>query len=230
MVEFDGCHIMVDDGTVLATLPMLAGETQSPLRSQVEFRVDLLFLGVQIATHEECQLDQTSVSMLHDDGSRVHIIECKPAMICFTCRRADITCTQSDGTVMDMRRERVQRKHRLSRAAASFGSKYEVLARMLRSYRSAIADKEDELIHLYEVRDSLSSAFGSKSNALRKLEMPESDWKRLGQLCNDLPLRQGRHRGCVKQPIRDASDEELKEARCLAVSFIELYINYLARI
>jgi hypothetical protein len=100
---------------------------------------------------------------------------------------------------------------------------------MLRSYQCSIADPEDELIHLYEVRDSLSSAFGDKSKALRKLSITEPAWKRLGLLCNVLPLSQGRHRGYVNQPIRSASDEELEEARHLAASFIESYIEYLEK-
>ena len=229
IAELDGCHIVVDEGTVLASLPMVAGDTRSPLRHDVEAYVDSLFLGVQIATHKECELSRPSVSTPHEDGSRGYILECEPGVIRITGGQVDLTYTRTDGTVVDTRRERIQRKHGLSRAAASFGPKDEVLARMLRSYRSAIADVEDELIHLYEVLDSLSSAFGSQSDALRDLGMPKPAWSRLGQLCNDLPLHQGRHRGRVKQPIRDASAEELDEARRLAASFIESYINYLAR-
>ncbi len=227
--EFQGCHFVVDDGTVLVTLPMDAGETQSSLRRQVEAYVDSLFLGVQIATHKECQISRPSVSTLQDDGSRGFILECEPGVFLATGGHADLIYTQSDGNVVDTRRERIQRTHGLSRAAASFGPKSEVLARMLRSYRSAIADVEDELIHLYEVLDTLSSSFGSQTDALHSLGMPKRDWSRLGQLCNVLPLRQGRHRGHVRQPMRDASSEELEEARRLAASFIKSYIDYLSR-
>ena len=45
---------------------------------------------------------------------------------------------------------------------------------MLRSYRSAISDTEDALIHLYEVLDSLSSAFGSQNAALQCLGMSKA--------------------------------------------------------
>lgn len=227
--EFDGCQIVVEDGAVHATVPMVAGETQSALRHQVEAYVDSLFLGVQVATHEHCQIRQPSVSTLHDDGSRGYISECEPGVIRIKGGQVDLRYTRSDGTVVDTRRDRIQRKHSLSRAAADFGTKDEVLTRMLRSYRSAISDTKDELIHLYEVLDSLSSAFGSQSGALRSLGMSKPAWSRLGQLCNHLPLRQGRHRGRVKQPIRDASEEELKEARGLAASFIESYVRYLER-
>lgn len=228
-VEFNDCHITVDDGAVLATLPLVAGETRSPLRRSVESYVESLFLGVQVATHTDCQLGRPSVSTLHDDGSRGYILECETGVFRTTGGNVDLTYTRTDGTIVDTRRERIERKHSLSRAAACHGPKDEVLARMLRSYRSSITDTEDELIHLYEVLDSLTSVFGSQSDALRNLVMPKQAWSRLGQLCNDLPLRQGRHRGRVKQLIRSASDDELEEARRLAASFIESYINYLQR-
>jgi hypothetical protein len=225
--EFDGCRITVDDGVVLATLPLVAGETRSSLRTTVESYVESLFLGAQIATHLECQIGRPSVSTLNDDGSRGNIIECEPGVARANGHPVDLRYTQSDGTVVDTRRERIERIHRFTRAAASYGPKDEALARMLRSYRSAIADKEDELIYLFEVRDCLTSVFGSQSKAFRSLRIPKPSWSRLGQLCNDLPLRQGRHRGFVKGSIRNASEEELQEARSLAANFIESYIKYL---
>jgi hypothetical protein len=227
--QFDGCQIVVDDGAVLATVPIVAAETRSALRRHVEAYVESLFLGVQVATHEQCQIGRPSVSTLHDDGSRGYIIEGEPCVIRIKGGQVDLTYTRSDGTVVDTRRDRIQRKHSLSRAAAEFGTRDEVLARMLRSYRSAIADTEDELIHLYEVLDSLSSAFGSQSATLRSLGTSKKAWSRLGQLCNELPLRQGRHRGRIQQPTRNASKEELKEARDLAAGFIESYLRYLER-
>lgn len=226
--EFDGYPITLDDGAVLATLPMVAGDTRSPLRKAVEFYVESIFLGVQVAAHTECQLGRPSASTLNDEGSRGYILECETGVARVKGGCVDLSYTRSDGTVVDTRRERIDRKHRLSLAAASYGSD-EALARMLRSYRVAISDKDDELIHLYEVRDSLLSVFGSKPKALRKLGTTERAWNRLGELCNVLPLRQGRHRGCVGQPIRSASDEELEEARSLAASFIESYLQHLGR-
>jgi hypothetical protein len=101
--------------------------------------------------------------------------------------------------------------------------------RLLRSYRSAVADADDELIHLYEVLDTLVSAFGSQTEALRWLGQPKQKWSRLGRLCNVLPLRQGRHRGRVGEALRSASEEELAEARDLSTTFIESYIAYLER-
>lgn len=230
IAEVNGCSVTVEDGTVVAELPLLAGETQSPLRNNIESYIESLFLGAQVATRIECRLGRPSISILNDDGSRGCIIECEPGVAKGTGGRVELIYTQSDGTVIDTRRKRIERQHRLSRAAAFYGPKDEVLSLMLRSYRSSIEDPEDELIHLYEIRDSLNSAFGDNNIALSKLGITKAAWSRLGQLCNALPLRQGRHRGCVNQPVRSASEDELEEARHLAASFIESYIAYLEQV
>ena len=123
--------------------------------------------------------------------------------------------------------DRIERKRRLAFAAATLGGKDETLARMMRSYRTAIGDKTDELVHLFEIRDSISARFGNRTEALRQLRFPKTRWSRLGELCNHLPLREGRHRGYFGPEIRSASKEELSEARALAIELIESYIHYL---
>jgi hypothetical protein len=50
---------------------------------------------------------------------------------------------------------------------------------------------------------------------------------RLGQLCNDEPLRQGRHNGRHVATLRDATDAELVEARGIAQNMIEAYVAHL---
>jgi hypothetical protein len=222
------CKITVDEGVVVAILPLVAEETKLQLRRTVEAHVESLFLGVRVAGHATCQLSGPSISTLKEDGSRGSIIEVELGSVQISGCQADIRYTRSDGTVVDTRRDRIERKHRLSLAAATHGPNDEALARMLRSYHSAISDMEDELIHLYEVLDTLTSVFGTQTKALRQLGQPKRNWSRLGQICNELPLRQGRHRGRVV-PLRSASEEELTEARDLSAGFIESYIEHLER-
>ena len=59
------------------------------------------------------------------------------------------------------------------------------------------------------------------------LAITSSQWSRLGQLCNDEPLRQGRHRGKTRVALRDASEDELFEARRIACDMIVAYLQYL---
>jgi antirestriction protein ArdC len=53
-------------------------------------------------------------------------------------------------------------------------------------------------------------------------------WDRLHELCNDMPLKQGRHLGSMKRDDRrDATEDELREARGIARMMIEKYLNYI---
>lgn len=95
---------------------------------------------------------------------------------------------------------------------------------MLRSYDAGVRDPNNELVHLYEIRDALSVKFGGESSARAALAITASQWSRLGQLCNNEPSRQGRHRGKTGEALRDASEGELVETRGIARAMIEAYL------
>jgi hypothetical protein len=59
------------------------------------------------------------------------------------------------------------------------------------------------------------------------LKIDENDWKELGRLCNDEPLRQGRHEGKHFEDLRDATTAELSEAHRIAKNMIDAYLSYL---
>ncbi len=98
---------------------------------------------------------------------------------------------------------------------------------MLNSYHTAVADSNNELVHLYEIREGISAKFGSESAVRKLLNISSSQWSRLGQLCNNEPLKQGRHRGKTIGALRDASESELAEAREISRAMIEAYLQYL---
>jgi hypothetical protein len=82
-------------------------------------------------------------------------------------------------------------------------------------------------VHLYEIRDALSQHFGGGSAATAALQISSAQWSRLGQLSNNEPLTQGRHRGKQLGVLRDATNAELTEARDIARAMIESYLAYL---
>ncbi len=91
----------------------------------------------------------------------------------------------------------------------------------------ATNNKSHELIHLYEVIEALSKKFGSQQSARQSLAISRKDWSRLGEIANDLPLKQGRHAGKKINELRDVTIAELIEARQLAQRFVKAYLNYL---
>jgi len=94
---------------------------------------------------------------------------------------------------------------------------------MLLSYDAGVRDPNNELVHLYEIRDALSTKFGGENSVRAALTITSAQWSRLGQLCNHEPLRQGRHRGKSGEAMRDASEAELAESRSIARAMIEAW-------
>jgi hypothetical protein len=97
---------------------------------------------------------------------------------------------------------------------------------MLSSCGNSVKNPANELVHLYEIGDAIKTKFGRKHKAIKALNLKE-DWDRLGKLSNHEPLTQGRHRGEHIGTLRDATDEELAEARLIAKRMILAYLKYL---
>jgi hypothetical protein len=97
----------------------------------------------------------------------------------------------------------------------------------LNSYKAAVDDPANELVHLYEIRDALAGHYGGDAAARAKLGISEKEWKRLGILANDAPLKEGRHRGRHSKKLRHATAAELDEARKIARGWITAFADQL---
>jgi len=140
----------------------------------------------------------------------------------------DFRITDKDGNIIaDSKRDRIERKKSLADLVSAHRASDGLLAAMLRSYAESVRDPNNELVHLYEIRDALAVKFRGEKPARAALAITESQWSRLGQLSNSEPLRQGRHRGKTGEALRDASEGELIEARGIARAMIEAYLQYL---
>ena len=91
---------------------------------------------------------------------------------------------------------------------------------MLQSYSWAVSFPDDELVYLYEIRDAATEPYGKQVAARNALGISKTDWDKLGSLANNEPLRQGRHRGSQTADLRNATEDELEEARRIAREII----------
>jgi hypothetical protein len=140
--------------------------------------------------------------------------------------RIDAVVTSSGKVLRDDRRERIERRNALAtRAARHVGDA--VLNAILRSYMAAVNDPKNELIHLYEIRDALSSHFEGERPATAALGVSGGAWSTLGRLADGEPIREGRHRGRFAGELRNATENELREARDVARSLIMGYLDHL---
>lgn len=222
-----GYEVSFQVGSVVATIQREALEADPTLRAKVELHVANVFLGVQVQSHTAFELSKPGIAHLNADGSKGFVIECEPGRIELQGGRVDLRYTREDGTIVDTREERIRRKRTFGQRAATLAPNDETLSRMLRSYGAAVRDSTDELIHLYEIRDLLAARFRNKATAVSRLHITDGIWSRLGQLCNDLPLKEGRHRGKAIDQLRSATEDELTEARELAATLIEAYMRYI---
>ena len=186
------------------------------------------FLGVQLLTHKAYNLSRSTMTRLHPDGRRDISVEAEPGHVVVSGFAPDIRVIDKDGNVVhDSKRDRIEKKKSLAELVSTYLTADGLLTSMLESQSAAVRDPNNELVHIYEIREALSTKFGGERGARSALGISCSDWSRLGQLWNNEPLRQGRHRGKSGSALRDATEAELTEARRIALAMIEAYLRHL---
>lgn len=165
--------------------------------------------------------------MVYPDGRRDVTLFVDSCTMKMTCGRVDLVIADPHGKVVrDTKRERIESEKALAQSIAQLVPTDLLVGKLLKSFRTAVEDPSDELVHLYEIRDALSSHFGSAKAARDILYISKPEWDRLGRLACTEPIQQGRHRGEHLVPLRMATDGELDEAHGLVRRFIEAYLGY----
>jgi len=218
----------IADGQVQAKINSAIFEADPDMRHRLHDALNDRLLGVQLFTHRAYELSHSTKTRVHPDGRRDTFIEPEPARIVFSAGTADIQIKDKDGNVIaDSKRDRIETKRSLAELISTHRPTDSLLASLLKSQAAAIRDPNNELVHLYEIRDALSAKFGGESATRTALGISSTPWSRFGQLCNNEPLRQGRHRGRTGGVLRDATEVELTEAQGIARAMIEAYLRHL---
>ena len=220
--------MMIADGQVHAKIDSAIYEAKPEMRAELHDALNDRFLGAQLHTHRAYELSRPNVTRVHPDGRRDYFMEPETARLALSGSTADFRVTGQNGNVIaDLKRDRIEKKKNLAELIAAHRAKDTLLASLLQSHAAAVRDPNDELVHLYEIRDALSAKFGNDTATRTALGISRPQWSRFGALCNDEPLRQGRHRGENAGALRDATEVELMEARGIARAMIEAYLQYL---
>ncbi len=218
----------IADGQVQAKIDSVIFEADPKMQQRLHDSLNDRFLGVQLFTHRPYELSRSTKTRIHPDGRRDIFIEPEPARIKVSVGTVDIRITDKDGNVVaDSKRDRIKKKKSLAELISSHRPTDSLLTSLLKSQAAAVRDPNNELVHLYEIRDALSAKFGGESSTRSALGISNTQWSRFGHLCNNEPLRQGRHRGKTGGVLRDATEAELTEARGIARAMIEAYLRYL---
>jgi hypothetical protein len=212
----------IDNGKVEARTPASAFDSNPALGDALVDQIESYFQAMQAMTHRPFQLTVPAKIRIDEKGTQSIDV----------ALRDGLEMKSSQGTLEpeDVRRARLANQKRF-RDLVAIHSADETLQVMIRAYGAAVRDPADEFIHLYEIRDTLKQRFGGEKRALVALGdgITETSWKKLGDLANDEPVRQGRHRGLKGLSLRPAKPEELKTARDAAVDLVNAYLAYLER-
>jgi hypothetical protein len=227
-VSRDEYTMSIAIGKVEARIPAAVYDANPSLRTNIHDALQDRFLAVQLLSHKAYHLSKSSMMRVHPDGRRDIFMELEPGRLTLSGGSVDFQVIDKNGNIVsDSKRERLEKKRSLSDLVIKYRPTDVLLDAILKSYESAVRDPNNELVHLYEIREGLSKKFGGETATRSTLMIDAPDWSRFGQLCNSEPLRQGRHRGKNIGVLRDATESELAEARSIARAMIEAYLQSL---
>jgi hypothetical protein len=228
VIEYDRFEIVVDSGHAEARIGPEYLDKIDNLINELSEDLESRFLAVQVLIHVPYTLSKPSRYDLRKDGKKNMYLQIESIVSTLSFGTVDLVTHDINGNVVsDSKQERIDKKKWFSALVAKFRPKDQVLDQMLRSYSASVFDPKNELIHLYEILDSVKTRFRKKGK--KTLNITNGEWNLLGRLANDVPLKQGRHRGENPGSLRDATGYELEQARKIAAKIVEHYVIYLEK-
>lgn len=223
-------RMTIDNGKVEARIDPDTYDKKNNMRDELHVALNDRFLCALLLTHKPYNLSKSDMYRLHPDGSKDIIVFPEPCVLKINTNAPDIVIKDKDGNVIsDTRKERIEKKMKIADLVEKYRSKDKLVASLLKSYEAAVNDPDNELVHLYEIREALLTRFGKEATAKTEMVISGKKWSRFGDLANKRPVKQGRHRGKSAGELRDATEDELNEARSFAVSLFEGYLKNLEK-
>lgn len=227
-VSKPGIHLEISNGIAVACIEPETFENNSSISDDLTKVIENRLYAVQVSTHKNFSLGKPSRRDLREDGKRNVFIEIPSIAMGVSLGIPDIVMTDKEGNIIyDTRQKRIDKQRWFAEIADKHRNADSTLDHILKSYQKSIIDQEDEFVHLYEIRDALSAKFGGKDKAKKKLKITNNEWDVIGELANNKPLKQGRHRGKSVGMLRAAAPSELEAARKSAAFLIERYFIFL---
>jgi hypothetical protein len=213
-------HALINDGKVVVTLTAPIDPVPDHLELRIQKLLEGIFLVRQLQIHQKYALHGPTTHQYL--GGRTNVsIRAAGTVVATGFGRADIVVSDATGKILrDSKAERIAEHQQMLDVVAPKLADSTALRTLIESYSRSVSDPEDELVHLYEIRDALSQHYGGERQAREVLGISQKDWQRLGFLANVEPLEQGRHRGKHLANRRVASSGELQEARELVRQWI----------
>ena len=224
----EGFKLSISDGIALARIDPYFYSKNKGIKEQLTNLIENRLHARQIMFHEKFTLSKASRSDLRKDGAKNVFVELDSLVMSSSIGSVDIIVQDKEGNIVsNTKQDRMDKQNWFADTIDKYRSIDPTLDQMLRSYHQSVHDPADELVHLYEIRDALSSRFGNTDKALKNLRITKKEWDIIGDLANAQPFEEGRHRGKSAGLLRPAGDHELNIARECARNLVEKYLKFL---
>jgi hypothetical protein len=194
-------------------------------RNKMHKILNSYFLSQQIFSRQPYTLEKPNLVLEHADGRRAISLTLESVVLVTSFGSLDITATDADGNIIaDSKADRLERQAQFREQVATILPHDAALRRMLQSFRNAMDDQDNLLVYLFEIRDALVGEFSDAATVRAAVKVSNADWRKFGQLANDEPLQEGRHRG-KHATLRSASADESAWAIEFGRRLIEGYVQ-----
>ena len=156
-ISHRGYTMTAANGRVEASINAAVFDSDPAALRSLNDAVEARFLGVQLLTHTPFKLSGPAVTRVRLDGSR-EVALTGQDMISLT-DSVDIQIVSGGKVIADSRQARVEQKRDLAERVGTYSATDDLLRRLLRSYDAAVRDPENELLHLYEIREALAGNY-----------------------------------------------------------------------
>lgn len=222
-LERDGYSIEIENGQILAQMTESHFTAQPGIREMIAAELDTYFLGLNLSRRKPFGIQGGTLIRIFPDGHRDITIVMQEGIHVQVAVSADVVIVDNDGRVIrDLRRDRIEAAKRIAQLSVKHSGNPTV-RKILASYYNSVKDPGNELVYLYEIWEALMRELGKKAD--KAIGVQSQCRKRLEKLaCKN--LIQGRHRGRFLR-LRDATPEELNEARAIAQDMITRFLAHL---
>jgi hypothetical protein len=220
-------ELEVKDGAAKATLSAVQNPVPGALIAAIRSNVESILGARQLLTHRPFKLAAHPHTVQErSDGTRNFSLHVGSGALIVEGHAADYVVKDAAGKIIrDTRAERIAEDKRSIIAMSDAASRNPLVGELLNSFSAAMSDPADEMVHLYEIRDALKKHYGGETAARQKLQITKRQWQELGEIANDRPVDQSRHRGDHISGRRPATASELDVARRAARRLIEAFAN-----
>lgn len=228
VVEEDKLSLKISDGIIELILNNYKTVPED-LHNQYEDFVKSYFYKRMLEVNKKFYIKAASKKEINNNGNVIISPKLEPMRISVSfSANAHIIKKDMDGNIIyDSKVEEEKEQKKLLDKIQSSVSKEKIVSKILNSYNSALSNPANELVYLYDIREALKFYFGNEQKARTALNISKKDWSEAGRICNDLPVKQGRHRGACINDLRDATNVELQSVREIIKIMIKSFVEYI---